>query len=86
MMVLCREIAEQQFTLPRVWEGLKQSTDYYARAAAVADFNQKNVWRKRGLSLNPCRCAMCSYVMHHMILLAMEAACREVQAFGTEQA
>ena len=54
--VACREIAAEQFTLPRVWEGVKHSAQYAARAAAVRDFNKSHVWQKRGISINPCRC------------------------------
>ena len=51
----CRDIAAEQFTLPRVWEGLKQIADYSSRIALVEEFNRTHAWRKRGLSINPCR-------------------------------
>jgi xanthine dehydrogenase/oxidase len=38
-----------------VWDRLLTESDFYARAAAVADFNAKNRWRKRGISMIPVK-------------------------------
>ena len=45
----------EQWTLPRIWEGLIKTSDYLARREAVEKYNQQNFWRKRGISINPCR-------------------------------
>eukprot|EP01136_Pigoraptor_vietnamica_P019509 Opistho-1_new@67202 len=42
-------------TLPAVWTQLKQQADYDNRRAAVADFNAKNRWRKRGITIMPLK-------------------------------
>ena len=51
----CRPFRAEQYTLDRVWEGLKENSNYESRKAAVEEFNRANVWRKRGISINPCR-------------------------------
>ncbi|MDQ4082324.1 MAG: molybdopterin-dependent oxidoreductase, partial [Actinomycetota bacterium] len=38
-----------------VWDRLLAESDFYARAAAVADFNARNRWRKRGISMIPVK-------------------------------
>lgn len=42
-----------QYTLPRIWEGLKASARYEERAAAADEFNRASPWRKRGLAMTP---------------------------------
>ena len=51
----CRPFKVEQWTLPRIWEGLIKTSDYIARRKAVEDYNEQNLWRKRGISINPCR-------------------------------
>ena len=38
-----------------VWQQLLTSSDFYARAEAVAEFNAQNRWRKRGISMIPIK-------------------------------
>jgi xanthine dehydrogenase/oxidase len=38
-----------------IWEKLWKSSDFEQRAKAVEDFNQKNRWRKRGISMIPLK-------------------------------
>jgi xanthine dehydrogenase/oxidase len=40
-----------------VWKSAKDSSDYVKRRAAVDDFNARNRWRKRGISLVPIKYA-----------------------------
>lgn len=53
--VTCRPFKVEQWTLPRIWEGLIKQSDYMARRKAVEEYNEQNFWRKRGISINPCR-------------------------------
>ncbi|KAL3677013.1 hypothetical protein R1sor_026961 [Riccia sorocarpa] len=41
------------FTLPKIWQRLKDSSHYGARKISVREFNQKHMWLKRGISINP---------------------------------
>ena len=50
-----RQIQADLFTLPRVWEGLKQKCHFDQRRAAVAAFNEAHTWTKRGICMVPCR-------------------------------
>lgn len=45
--------SESAYTLPGVWKSIKESSDYQNRAAAVAEFNERNRWRKRGIAITP---------------------------------
>ena len=49
------------YTLPRLWDQLKQDAQYDKRLAQVKAFNRDSVWLKRGISMTPCR------YCHHMI-------------------
>ena len=51
----CRQFEAKLFTLPRVWEELIRDADYYGRLDAIQHFNKTNAWRKRGISITPCR-------------------------------
>ncbi|GLJ32809.1 hypothetical protein SUGI_0660680 [Cryptomeria japonica] len=42
------------YTLPSIWEKLKQSASFYERMENIREFNATNRWFKRGLSLVPC--------------------------------
>ncbi|XP_059063531.1 indole-3-acetaldehyde oxidase [Cryptomeria japonica] len=42
------------YTLPSIWEKLKQSASFYERTKNIREFNATNRWFKRGLSLVPC--------------------------------
>ncbi|KAK9807521.1 hypothetical protein WJX72_001412 [[Myrmecia] bisecta] len=48
-------IKVENFTLPRIWNGLKSMAQYDARVKEVADFNGRTAWRKRGLAMTHCR-------------------------------
>lgn len=50
-----RMFEAQLFTLPRIWEELLRDCNYYGRLAAIQDFNKASAWRKRGISITPCR-------------------------------
>lgn len=43
------------FTLPRIWAELLKDCDYYKRLDDIQAFNQEHAWRKRGISITPCR-------------------------------
>lgn len=43
------------YTLPRLWDQLKQDAHYTKRLAQVQEFNKNSVWLKRGISITPCR-------------------------------
>ncbi|EIE21740.1 molybdenum cofactor-binding domain-containing protein [Coccomyxa subellipsoidea C-169] len=43
------------FTLPRIWKEIQESTDYRARQKDIAEFNKASAWRKRGMTITPCR-------------------------------
>ena len=53
--VVCRPVRAECRTLPRIWNGLLQNSEFYDRRQAVDTFNANNIWRKRGISINPCR-------------------------------
>jgi xanthine dehydrogenase/oxidase len=38
-----------------IWDKLRESSDFEQRAKAVEDFNRKNRWRKRGISMIPLK-------------------------------
>ncbi|XP_057820291.2 indole-3-acetaldehyde oxidase isoform X2 [Cryptomeria japonica] len=42
------------YTLPSIWEKLKQSASMNERMKNIRDFNAANRWFKRGLSMVPC--------------------------------
>jgi hypothetical protein len=58
MMVSSRVFDADNFSLPRIWKELPEQAQYYERLKAIQDFNQKSAWRKRGISMTPCRCAL----------------------------
>ncbi|KAL3677005.1 hypothetical protein R1sor_026953 [Riccia sorocarpa] len=41
----------EHFTPPKVWERLKGSSNFEVRKVSVQEFNQKNMWVKRGISI-----------------------------------
>ncbi|PIK60355.1 putative xanthine dehydrogenase/oxidase [Apostichopus japonicus] len=43
------------WTLDRCWEICLQRSDFFTRKLAVEDFNKKNRWKKRGLSIAPVK-------------------------------
>ena len=52
---LCRVFDADLFTLPRIWKEIQENVDYRTRQKSIADFNKSSAWRKRGMSLTPCR-------------------------------
>ena len=53
--VTSRVFEAELFTLPRVWEELLKDCDYYGRLDAIKKCNEAHAWRKRGISITPCR-------------------------------
>ena len=47
--------ALQDWHVPLMWDQVKDETRYDARKAAVAEFNKKNKWRKRGTAMIPTK-------------------------------
>ncbi|KAL2608711.1 hypothetical protein R1flu_027284 [Riccia fluitans] len=43
--------SEEYFTLPKVWQRLKDSSDFETRKLSVEEFNHKHMWVKRGISI-----------------------------------
>eukprot|EP00455_Lapot_gusevi_P049466 TRINITY_DN701_c0_g1_i2.p1 TRINITY_DN701_c0_g1~~TRINITY_DN701_c0_g1_i2.p1 ORF type:complete len:499 (-),score=127.80 TRINITY_DN701_c0_g1_i2:250-1746(-) len=43
------------FYIPRMWEELKQTSEYEQRLAQVLEFNRQNRYRKRGIALLPTK-------------------------------
>eukprot|EP00746_Dinoflagellata_sp_MGD_P153037 gnl/MRDRNA2_/MRDRNA2_84028_c0_seq1.p1 gnl/MRDRNA2_/MRDRNA2_84028_c0~~gnl/MRDRNA2_/MRDRNA2_84028_c0_seq1.p1 ORF type:complete len:565 (+),score=127.44 gnl/MRDRNA2_/MRDRNA2_84028_c0_seq1:177-1697(+) len=43
------------YPVPSLWEHLKKTAKYKAMREEVEDFNKKNIWRKRGISMTPMR-------------------------------
>lgn len=52
---VCRKFEADLFTLPRIWDELLEDCSYYTRLDDLKAFNQKHAWRKRGISITPCR-------------------------------
>ena len=48
-----QELTHESNILPTIVDHIKASSQYEERLQAVADFNGKNKWKKRGLSLVP---------------------------------
>lgn len=46
---------DEDWHVPMLLHQLAKSSDYVKRKAAVADFNVKNRWKKRGICLVPCK-------------------------------
>lgn len=46
---------DEDWHVPLLLQQLNKSSDYEARKAAVADFNDKNKWKKRGICLVPSK-------------------------------
>ncbi|KAK6164018.1 hypothetical protein DH2020_000882 [Rehmannia glutinosa] len=42
-----------EYTLPSIWDKVARSSNYVQRAVMIEEFNQRNVWRKRGISRVP---------------------------------
>lgn len=59
-----RDFPEEFYTLPEVWEGVKQQADYYAKVKAVEDFNRRHIWLKRGIAMTPTRSVFQYRVAH----------------------
>ena len=59
--VVCRDFPEEFYTLPQVWEGVKQQSDYAAKVKEFEEFNRTHVWTKRGVAMTPTR----SVFTHH---------------------
>lgn len=49
------EIKKDEFTLPEVWNETLEKTKYLERAKQVEQFNNDNMWKKRGISIMPMR-------------------------------
>lgn len=56
------------FTLPRIWKEIQQSADYRGRQKDIAEFNKTSAWRKRGITITPCRCVLHLCEQHLVIL------------------
>lgn len=50
-----RDFPEEFYTLPNVWEGVKQQVDYATKVKEVEEFNQKHIWTKQGVAMTPTR-------------------------------
>eukprot|EP01006_Ploeotia_vitrea_P034718 TRINITY_DN65790_c9_g1_i1.p1 TRINITY_DN65790_c9_g1~~TRINITY_DN65790_c9_g1_i1.p1 ORF type:complete len:1383 (+),score=788.36 TRINITY_DN65790_c9_g1_i1:28-4149(+) len=46
---------EVQVHFDQLWEQCRKNADYDARRAAVAEFNETNRWKKRGLAMTPTK-------------------------------
>ncbi len=44
-----------QYTLPQVWDGVKEQVDYAAKQKEVEEFNKSHAWLKRGVAVTPTR-------------------------------
>ena len=51
----CRMFEADLFTLPRIWDELLKDCEYYKRCVDIEAFNREHAWRKRGISITPCR-------------------------------
>lgn len=51
----CRDFPVDQYTLPQVWDGVKQQVDYAAKQKEVEEFNNSHAWVKRGVAMTPTR-------------------------------
>ena len=51
----CRMFEAALYTLPRIWDELLKDCGYYKRCDDIKAFNQEHAWRKRGISITPCR-------------------------------
>ena len=60
----CRDFPVNQYTLPQVWEGVKQQVDYAAKQKEVEDFNRDHVWVKRGAAITCTRYASLTLLTH----------------------
>ncbi|KAL1383823.1 molybdopterin binding aldehyde oxidase/xanthine dehydrogenase [Phyllosticta capitalensis] len=49
------QLIDDDWHVPTMMRQLKQSSDYERRKAAVAAYNAEHRWRKRGISLVPCK-------------------------------
>ncbi|GAX76008.1 hypothetical protein CEUSTIGMA_g3451.t1 [Chlamydomonas eustigma] len=54
-MGLGKHIRRDLYTLPRIWQELKEAVQYDSRVAEVAAYNIASHWRKRGISLVSCK-------------------------------
>lgn len=54
---LGKPIPAAEYTLPLVWQRLKEGCDYAQRAQQVAAFNAASPWVKRGIAITHCRWA-----------------------------
>jgi xanthine dehydrogenase/oxidase len=45
----------QQSNLVRLWQDLKRESEFEKRRAAIAEYNARNRWRKRGISMIPLK-------------------------------
>ena len=52
---LCRDFPMNQYTLPKVWDGVKKQVDYAAKQKEVEQFNRNHAWLKRGVAMTPTR-------------------------------
>eukprot|EP01121_Diplochlamys_sp_Union-15-3_P019602 TRINITY_DN7426_c0_g1_i1.p1 TRINITY_DN7426_c0_g1~~TRINITY_DN7426_c0_g1_i1.p1 ORF type:complete len:483 (+),score=92.27 TRINITY_DN7426_c0_g1_i1:338-1786(+) len=53
------------WNLDQIWDQLKVSADYENRKAAVDAFNSQNKWRKKGISIVPCKFGVAWQGVHH---------------------
>lgn len=42
-------------TIKRCWDECKEQSNYFAEKAGIERFNEKNKWKKRGISMIPCK-------------------------------
>ncbi|KAL0226727.1 hypothetical protein P9112_014051 [Eukaryota sp. TZLM1-RC] len=52
-------VAPETCALPKMWKDFKQSSEIQRRIQSVEEFNANNSRFKRGISLNPQKCAVC---------------------------
>ena len=53
-MIMGKEFAGQ-WNVPKMWQRLYHESDYTKRKEAIDDFNAKNIYKKRGISMLPTK-------------------------------
>lgn len=75
----CRDFPVNQYTLPQVWDGVKNQVGYAAKQREVEDFNRTHAWLKRGVAMTPTRyprspliaCALYTTTARFMLSVAL---------------
>lgn len=71
----------QNFTLPRVWNELKQSCEFLKAREEVEQFNSQNRWKKRGIAMVPTKfgISFTTKFMNQVIFEAIGRTCSTVR-------